>query len=296
MLGKDLPLERLIISAGFVGATFQVLDDTLRHVKEREQFGRALGSFQAVAHPLVDLYTRAEAIRLLVYRGGELHDAGSRTRRRPPWRRSPSAELYADATRAGDAAARRLRVHHRASADHALRRLGDRRGGGWGTQVQRNIVARQLGLGRSDGMAWHVEGIKVLDAASMLAGPYAATLLGDLGAEVIKLEPPARRRDAPDGAAQGDDSGVFVGVNRNKRSIAVDLPPRTGGSARRAARMGRRRRRQPSAAGQQSLGLDFESVHATNPRAVSVSVSTFGPTARTPGRPASTRWRRPLAA
>jgi len=60
-LSAELPLERLIISAGFIGATFQVLEDTLRHVKEREQFGRPLGNFQAVAHLLVDLFTRAES-------------------------------------------------------------------------------------------------------------------------------------------------------------------------------------------------------------------------------------------
>ena len=133
VLGAELPLERLIISAGFVGATFQVLDDTLRHVKEREQFGRPIGSFQAVAHLLVDLYTRAEvdaAARLPRRRAARRRAA--RTRRRRRWRRSRPSELYADATRDCDAAARRLRDTSRAPADHALHRLGDRHRGGWG--------------------------------------------------------------------------------------------------------------------------------------------------------------------
>ena len=131
-----------------------------------------------------------------------------------------------------------------------------------------------------------LDGIKVLDAASMLAGPYAATLLGDMGADVVKLEPPAGDETRRMGPRRGDDSGVFVGVNRNKRSIAVDLTTPDGrqvldgllGWADVVVDNLRPRARQ-------SLGLDFESVHARNPRAVSVSVSTFGSSGPYAGRP-----------
>ena len=68
-----------------------------------------------------------------------------------------------------------------------------------------------------------LEGVKVLDAASMMAGPYAATLLGDMGADVIKLEPPNGDETRRIGPRRGTDSGVFVGVNRNKRSVVADL-------------------------------------------------------------------------
>ena len=68
-----------------------------------------------------------------------------------------------------------------------------------------------------------LEGINVLDVASMLAGPYCATLLGDLGAEVIKLEPPHGDETRRMGPRKGSDSGVFVGVNRNKRGLCADL-------------------------------------------------------------------------
>ena len=145
-LGADLPLERLIISAGFVGATLQVLDDTLRHVKEREQFGRQIGSFQAVAHLLVDLFTRAESTRLLVQRGGELADAGLPYTKEASMAKIASAELYADAARYcmqlhggyGYIDEHPLTMHY---TDAVIATVA-----GGASQVQRNIVAGQLGL------------------------------------------------------------------------------------------------------------------------------------------------------
>ncbi len=122
-----------------------------------------------------------------------------------------------------------------------------------------------------------LEGINVLDAASMLAGPYCATLLGDLGAEVVKVEPPAGDETRRFGPRRGDDSGVFVGVNRNKRSVVLDLRTDRGREvlAELVAwadivvdnlRPQARRR----------LGLDYETVSALNPRVISVSLSSFG--------------------
>ena len=145
-LGAELPLERLIISAGFVGATLQVLEDTLRHVKEREQFGRPVGDFQAVAHLLVDLYTRVESIRLLVYRGGELHYAGLPHTKEASMAKIASAELYADAARYcmqlhggyGYINEHPLTMHY---IDAVIATVA-----GGASQVQRNIVARELGL------------------------------------------------------------------------------------------------------------------------------------------------------
>lgn len=145
-LSAELPLERLIISAGFVGATLQVLEDTLRYVKEREQFGRPIGNFQAVAHLLVDLFTRAESTRLLVYRGGELADAGRPYEKEASMAKIASSELYADAARycmqlhGGYAYIEEhpLTMHY---ADSVIATVA-----GGASQIQRNIVARQLGL------------------------------------------------------------------------------------------------------------------------------------------------------
>lgn len=146
VLTAELPLERLIISAGFVGATLQVLDDTLAHVRTREQFGRPVGDFQSVAHPLVDLFTRAEATRLLVYRGAELHDEGRPYEKEASMAKIASGELYADATRAamqlhggyGYITEHPLTMHY---VDSVIATVA-----GGPSQVMRNVVARHLGL------------------------------------------------------------------------------------------------------------------------------------------------------
>ena len=145
-LGAELPLERLIISAGFVGATLQVLDDTLRHVKEREQFGRPIGDFQSVAHLLVDLFTRAESTRLLVAHGGELCDAGLPHVKEASMAKTASAELYADAARYC------MQLHggysyideHPLTMHYTDSVIATVAGGA--SQIQRDIVARELGL------------------------------------------------------------------------------------------------------------------------------------------------------
>lgn len=69
--------------------------------------------------------------------------------------------------------------------------------------------------------------LRVIDATQMLAGPIAGTRLGDLGADVIKVEPPAsgefnRTRGFEDQQSNGEMT-TFLAVNRNKRSLAVDL-------------------------------------------------------------------------
>lgn len=146
VLASDLALERLIISAGFVGATLQVLDDTLKHVKERDQFGQPIGAFQAVSHPLVDLFARAEATRLLVYHAAQLHDASLPFEMEASMAKALSAELYADATRV----AMQLHGGYAYITEHPLTMhyqdsvIATVAGGA--TQIQRNIVAKHLGL------------------------------------------------------------------------------------------------------------------------------------------------------
>ena len=131
-----------------------------------------------------------------------------------------------------------------------------------------------------------LRGVKVLDLATMLAGPYGATLLGDLGADVIKVETPAGDACRTMGPTLGDTSGVYHGVNRNKRGITLDL--RSG--------MGRRTltrlldwadvvvlNQLPSV--KQALGVDSDSLDRDHPHLISVSASTFGETGPSAGRP-----------
>lgn len=68
-----------------------------------------------------------------------------------------------------------------------------------------------------------LSGVHVLDLSSYLAGPYACTLLADLGADVIKVEPPQGDMMRRYPSSFSDDSRTFIGANRNKRSVCIDL-------------------------------------------------------------------------
>ena len=61
-----------------------------------------------------------------------------------------------------------------------------------------------------------LDGIRITDFTTMINGPYCTALLSDMGADVIKMEP-------PDGDPWRIVAGAFMGINRGKRSVAVDL-------------------------------------------------------------------------
>ena len=76
-------------------------------------------------------------------------------------------------------------------------------------------------------MAGSLENVRVLELTRNVAGPYAARLLADQGAEVIKLEPPGGDDSRafgpfPENEPHPERSGLFLHLNRNKKSIAVD--------------------------------------------------------------------------
>jgi alkylation response protein AidB-like acyl-CoA dehydrogenase len=66
-LMTGLNSERMILSAMYLGIAQRAFDDTLKYVKEREQFGRPIGSFQALKHRIADMATELECLRLLIY-------------------------------------------------------------------------------------------------------------------------------------------------------------------------------------------------------------------------------------
>ncbi len=73
-------------------------------------------------------------------------------------------------------------------------------------------------------MAGPLDGVRVLDLSSVVLGPLATQILGDLGADVIKIEAPAGDTTRYTGPARsGDMAALFMGINRNKRSIVLDL-------------------------------------------------------------------------
>ncbi|WP_374315931.1 CaiB/BaiF CoA transferase family protein [Microbacterium sp.] len=125
-----------------------------------------------------------------------------------------------------------------------------------------------------------LSGYRVIDCSIAMAGPFAAQRLGDLGADVIKVEPTAGewQRFAAAGGANGNEINVsFLSLNRNKRSVALDLKSADGRAALldlvRTADVFLQNYR-PGVAGR--LGVDYESLRAVNPSIVYVSISGYG--------------------
>jgi crotonobetainyl-CoA:carnitine CoA-transferase CaiB-like acyl-CoA transferase len=131
-----------------------------------------------------------------------------------------------------------------------------------------------------------LDGVRVLDLSRVIAGPYCATLLGDLGADVIKLERPGRGDDLRSWRGSGM-SAAFAAINRNKRGIAVELQHPEG--ARLAFALAQRadviiENFLPGVA--ERLGLGYAAIRAANPSVVYASVTGFGqtgPYAKRPG-------------
>ncbi|HSE92924.1 MAG TPA: CoA transferase [Methylomirabilota bacterium] len=124
-----------------------------------------------------------------------------------------------------------------------------------------------------------LDGLRVLDLSRIIAGPYAATLLADLGADVVKLERPGQGDDLRHWRGGGGMSPVFAAINRNKRGVAVDLSHPEG--ARVAFELARHadvvvENFLPGAA--ERLGLGYGAVSAANPAVVYASVTGFGQT------------------
>ena len=123
-----------------------------------------------------------------------------------------------------------------------------------------------------------LDGISVLEFASYVSGPYAGMMLADLGAEVIKIEPP----DGGDpfrGWGAADYSATFGSVNRNKKSIVLDLKTEDGLSAARALAESADVLIENFRAGTMDrLGLGYEQLKRANPRLVYTSITGFGQT------------------
>ncbi len=125
-----------------------------------------------------------------------------------------------------------------------------------------------------------LSGIRVLDCSIAMAGPFAAQRMGDLGADVIKVEPTTGewQRHVSAGGARGNQINVsFLSLNRNKRSLAVDLKSAEGKALLlemvKTADVFLQNYR-PGVA--QRLGVDYETLSRINPRLIYVSMSGYG--------------------
>lgn len=123
-----------------------------------------------------------------------------------------------------------------------------------------------------------LDGIRVLDLSRFIAGPYCAMVLGDMGAEVLKIEKPGRGDPARGYQPQiGGRSAYSLVFNRNKKGVALDLRSEAGLQTLRALieradvlvenfRPGT----------MEEMGLGWEQIHELNPRLVMVRISGFG--------------------
>jgi crotonobetainyl-CoA:carnitine CoA-transferase CaiB-like acyl-CoA transferase len=125
-----------------------------------------------------------------------------------------------------------------------------------------------------------LSGYRVLDCSIAMAGPFAAQRLGDLGADVVKVEPVTGewQRHTAAGGARGNKVNVsFLSLNRNKRSLAVDLKDPDGKAVLlelvKTADVFLQNYR-PGVA--KRLGVDYETLSKINPRLVYVSISGYG--------------------
>ena len=140
-----------------------------------------------------------------------------------------------------------------------------------------------------------LEGVRVLDLTRALAGPYCTMMLGDLGADVIKVERPGRGDDSrgwgppfagePYGPYPGE-SAYFIAVNRNKRSLTANLKSPEGQQVmRRLAGVSDILVENFRAGVLDRMGLGYEELHGLNPRLVYCSISGYGRTGPYAERP-----------
>ena len=130
--------------------------------------------------------------------------------------------------------------------------------------------------------------LKVLDLSRILAGPWAGQLLGDYGAEVIKVERPGTGDDTrawgppwtPDADGKAtNDAAYFLCANRNKRSVTIDFTrPEGQALIHRLAARADILLENFKVGGLKAYGLDWDSMHARHPRLIYCSITGFGQT------------------
>jgi crotonobetainyl-CoA:carnitine CoA-transferase CaiB-like acyl-CoA transferase len=133
-----------------------------------------------------------------------------------------------------------------------------------------------------------LEGLRVVDLTRVLSGPYCTMQLGDLGAEVIKVEQPGKGDDTRAFAPpyQGEEAAYFLSVNRNKKSITLDMKREAGKEVlRRLVDVSDVLVENFRPGAMQRLGFGFAAVHARRPSLVYCSISGFGDTGPQKDRP-----------
>src|SRR4051812_46868824 len=134
-------------------------------------------------------------------------------------------------------------------------------------------------------------GVRVVDCSTVLAGPFCTMLLGDLGADVVKVEPPegdATRHWGPPWVGEGDDrtAAYYLAVNRNKRSLRLDLrAPDGAGVLQRLLERGDVLVENFRPGGLARLGFGDDELERLNPSLVHLAISGYGTSGADASRP-----------
>lgn len=131
-----------------------------------------------------------------------------------------------------------------------------------------------------------LEGLRVLDMGSFLAGPYGATLMGDMGADVIKIESYYGDESRHQGVKRGDETGPYLALNRSKRDMVLNLQKAEAravfASILATTDILITNVREP---GLSELGMSYEQVKAHKPDIIWIWVTGFGPDGPYASRP-----------
>jgi crotonobetainyl-CoA:carnitine CoA-transferase CaiB-like acyl-CoA transferase len=134
-------------------------------------------------------------------------------------------------------------------------------------------------------MTTALHGLRVLDQTQVMAGPFCSMLLADMGADVVKIEPPAGEHTRREMQIAPGVSASFLAVNRNKRSLVLDLKQPDGVAVLKrlvATADVLVENYRPGVAAR--LGVDYATLSAINPRLIYCSISGFGQTGPYAGR------------
>ena len=144
IITDHLELERIAVSAGYVGNAQQAVDDALRYAHERVQFDKPIFDFQVIRHMLADMQTQVDAARLLVYRAADLATRGVPCSREVSMAKLFASETLQTATRNGMQILGGHAMLPDADMERYFREGMQSTIGGGTSQIQRTIIAKSM--------------------------------------------------------------------------------------------------------------------------------------------------------
>ena len=144
IIADHLELERVAVSAGYVGNAQQAVDDALRYAHERIQFDKPIFDFQVIRHMLADMQTRVDAARLLVYRAADLASRGVPCSREVSMGKLYASETLQEVTRCGMQILGGHSMLPESDMERYFREGMQSTIGGGTSQIQRTIIAKSM--------------------------------------------------------------------------------------------------------------------------------------------------------